>query len=234
VDGGWATYENNRGYGWYEWLNPSEVFGDIMIDYSYVECSMASLSAVYLFNQHFPHHRTAEVKAAIAAGRRFIKSIQRADGSWYGSWGCCFTYGTWFGVEGLVLSGEPPDSPALHQACTFLLSKQNPNGGWGEDFTSCYDKAYAEHGMQRYGEGGSGVVNTAWALLALMAAKTTDREAVKRGIDYLTSQQRPNGDWKQEGIAGVFNRACGISYTQYRNIFPMWALARYARHYEVA
>ena len=38
VDGGWATYENNRGYGWYEWLNPSEVFGDIMIDYSYAEC----------------------------------------------------------------------------------------------------------------------------------------------------------------------------------------------------
>ena len=24
-DGGWATYENNRGYGWYEALNPSEV-----------------------------------------------------------------------------------------------------------------------------------------------------------------------------------------------------------------
>ena len=40
---GWATYENNRGFGWYEQLNPSEVFGDIMIDYSYVECSMAVL-----------------------------------------------------------------------------------------------------------------------------------------------------------------------------------------------
>ena len=24
-DGGFATYENNRGYRWYEWLNPSEV-----------------------------------------------------------------------------------------------------------------------------------------------------------------------------------------------------------------
>ncbi len=23
-DGGWATYENNRGFGWYEYLNPSE------------------------------------------------------------------------------------------------------------------------------------------------------------------------------------------------------------------
>ena len=32
VDCGWATYENNRGNGWYEWLNPSEVFGDIMIE----------------------------------------------------------------------------------------------------------------------------------------------------------------------------------------------------------
>ena len=46
------------------------------------------------------------------------------------------------------------------------------------------------------------------------------------------SEQLPNGDWKQEGIAGVFNRACGISYTQYRNIFPIWALARYATMYE--
>jgi hypothetical protein len=25
TDGGWATYENNRGWGWFEYLNPSEV-----------------------------------------------------------------------------------------------------------------------------------------------------------------------------------------------------------------
>jgi len=232
VDGGWATYENNRGYSWYEWLNPSEVFGDIMIDYSYVECSMASLSAVYAFHKAFPLHRTSEVVNSIKAGRKFIKSIQRPDGSWYGSWGCCFTYGTWFGVEGLVLSGEPSDSPALRNACTFLLGKQNANGGWGEDFTSCYDKAYPSTGMERYGQGGSGVVNTAWALLALMAAGCEDVGAIERGVTHLRQQQLLNGDWKQEGIAGVFNRACGISYTQYRNIFPLWALARYARTLE--
>ena len=86
--------------------------------------------------------------------------------------------------------------------------------------------------MERYGTGGSGVVNTAWALLALMAAGCEDARAVQRGVAYLQQQQRPNGDWEQEGIAGVFNRACGISYTQYRNIFPIWALARYARIYE--
>ena len=34
-DGGWATYEETRGGSWYEYLNPAEVFGDIMIDYTY-------------------------------------------------------------------------------------------------------------------------------------------------------------------------------------------------------
>jgi cycloartenol synthase len=29
--GGWATYENTRSYPWLEYLNPSEVFSDIMI-----------------------------------------------------------------------------------------------------------------------------------------------------------------------------------------------------------
>jgi cycloartenol synthase len=38
-DGGFATYENDRGFGWYESLNPSEVFGDIMIDYVSFHCS---------------------------------------------------------------------------------------------------------------------------------------------------------------------------------------------------
>ena len=30
-DGGFATYENNRGFAWYEYFNPSEVFGDVSI-----------------------------------------------------------------------------------------------------------------------------------------------------------------------------------------------------------
>ena len=106
ADGGYATYENTRGYGWYEWLNPSEVFGDIMIDYSYVECSMASNGALARFREACPDHRAAEISAALKRGNAFLRSIQRADGSWYGSWACCFTYAGWFGIEGLVDSGE--------------------------------------------------------------------------------------------------------------------------------
>jgi squalene cyclase len=65
ADGGWATYENNRGYRWYEMLNPSEVFGDIMIDYSYVECSSACITALKEFAAVVPHYRTAEVRLCV-------------------------------------------------------------------------------------------------------------------------------------------------------------------------
>ena len=41
---------------------------------------------------------------------------QRPDGSWYGSWGVCFTYGTWFGIEGLIGAGEDMFSPAIKKA----------------------------------------------------------------------------------------------------------------------
>ncbi|GKY94922.1 hypothetical protein MPSEU_000457100 [Mayamaea pseudoterrestris] len=230
-DGGWATYENNRGFGWYEALNPSEVFGDIMIDYSYVELSMASLTALVEFREVYPVHRCDEINSAVERGRSFLKSIQRDDGSWYGSWACCFCYGVWFGVEGLIKAGEPRSSKCIQNACKFLLRHQRPNGGWGEDFSSCYNKDYAINGMEDYGNEGSGVVNTAWALLALSIARYDNVEAVKRGIDYLVKRQLPSGDWPQEGIAGVFNRACGISYTAYRNVFPIWAIGRCVEEY---
>jgi squalene cyclase len=189
VDGGWATYENNRGYGWYEMLNPSEVFGDIMIDYSYVECSSACITALKYFADALPYHRSAEVLNAIQAGRRFIKSIQRHDGSWYGSWGVCFTYGTWFGIEGLIAAGESLDSTHIKRATQFILSKQNPNGGWGESYVACVNKSYPADGSGSIGEDSSGVVQTAWALLGLLAAHCDDKKAIDRGVAFLMRKQ---------------------------------------------
>ena len=53
-----------------------------MIDYSYVECSMASLTGLYDFHEKFPNFRSDEIKYSIKLGREFMKSIQREDGSW--------------------------------------------------------------------------------------------------------------------------------------------------------
>ena len=47
----------------------------------------------------------------------------------YGCWATCFTYGCWFGVEGLVAAGESLNSKSIIKCAEFLLSHQRENGG---------------------------------------------------------------------------------------------------------
>ncbi|MBE2247880.1 MAG: terpene cyclase/mutase family protein [Candidatus Competibacteraceae bacterium] len=230
ADGGWASYEKTRAPKWLEWLNPAEVFGDIMIDYSYVECSSASMQALAVFATHNPHIYTNEIKSSLQQGAAFIRSIQRNDGSWLGSWAVCFTYATWFGVEGLIAAGAKtyengePDI-AIKKACEFIASKQESDGGWGESYESCVQKTYIRNTESQ-------VINTSWALLTLMAASYPDKPLIRRGIQFLMQSQLSNGDWPQQSISGVFNFNCMITYTSYRNVFPLWAIGRYISKYE--
>jgi cycloartenol synthase len=53
-----------------------------MVDYSYVECSSACMTALCAFRRRHPEHRTGEVLLALGRGREYIESIQRSDGSW--------------------------------------------------------------------------------------------------------------------------------------------------------
>ncbi|KAK6131742.1 hypothetical protein DH2020_034539 [Rehmannia glutinosa] len=144
ADGGFATYELTRSYSWLELINPAETFGDIVIDYPYVECTSAAIQALTAFKKLYPGHRKEEVERCIEKSAKFIEKIQEADGSWYGSWAVCYTYGTWFGVKGLVAAGRSfSNCSAIRKACDFLLSKQLPCGGWGESYLSCQNKLYA-------------------------------------------------------------------------------------------
>lgn len=60
-------------------LNPAETFGDIIVDYSYVECTSACITALVAFQKQHPDHRTGEIKAALKRAEAFIRSIQRSD-----------------------------------------------------------------------------------------------------------------------------------------------------------
>jgi cycloartenol synthase len=83
-NGGWPTYELMRSFEALELINPAETFGGIMVDYSYVECSSACMTALAAFRARYPEHRRAEIAAALERGRKFVESIQRKDGSWCG------------------------------------------------------------------------------------------------------------------------------------------------------
>ncbi len=227
-DGGWASYELTRGPLWLEKLNPSEIFGNIMIEHSYIECSSAAIQGLIKFKEHNPDYRKAEIEKSLERGIKFILSQQNSDGSWYGSWAVCFTYGIWFAIEALThfeaLNKTAELRSAIDKGCEFLVSRQNPDGGWGERFDSCLKKQYIASEKSQ-------VVNTAWALLSLMAAGYTNRKVIDKGIEFLMSRQQSNGDFPQENISGVFNHSCGISYTAYRNVFPIWTLSRYCKKF---
>ena len=65
----------------------------------------------------------------------------------------------------------------------------------------------------------SHVVNTGWAVLALIAAgyHKKDRGPIDAGVRFLMNSQLSNGDWPQQHISGVFNRNCMITYANYRS-----------------
>ena len=218
-DGGWATYEKQRGGAWLEALNPSQVFGDIMVDYSYVECTSACLQALARAQESFG--RDDAVAAAIERGQRFIRSKQTADGGFEGSWGVCFTYGTWFAVTGLLAAGAGPDDPAIQRACRYLLVHQRRDGGFGEAGDSC-----REH---RWLDAPSTAVQTAWVLSTLARAGHPDADAQGRAVRFLVEKQEADGSWAREPLVGVFNRTCLINYDNYRHYFPLWALAEWSR-----
>uniref|UniRef100_A0A3Q3EHI3 Terpene cyclase/mutase family member n=1 Tax=Kryptolebias marmoratus TaxID=37003 RepID=A0A3Q3EHI3_KRYMA len=230
-DGGFATYEPTRGGRLLELLNPSELFGDIMIDYSYVECTSSVMQALRHFHKSYPDHRSEEIRWTLREGLEFCRRKQRPDGSWEGSWGVCFTYGTWFGLEAFACMDhtyENEDVPdEVQKACGFLLDRQMADGGWGEDFESCEQRRYIQSSTAQ-------IHNTCWALLGLMAVRHPDQQAIERGVQLLIDKQLLNGDWPQGNITGVFNKNCAISYPSYKNVFPILTLARFSRLYPLA
>ncbi|MCP3061312.1 2,3-oxidosqualene cyclase [Myxococcus sp. K38C18041901] len=218
-DGGWATYEPTRAPRWLERLNASDVFANTMVDISYVECTSACVQALIAWRKAQPG---APVVPAITRGLAYLRRTQREDGSWEGSWGVCFSYGTWFAVSGLVAGGVTPEDPALRRAVRFLEEHQREDGSWSETIQSCRER--------RWVDGPTGhAVTTSWALLTLFACGEADSRAARRGVAWLRGRQGADGRWPPEPMAGIYNRTGGIHYDTYLRTFPLWALSLAAR-----
>jgi squalene-hopene/tetraprenyl-beta-curcumene cyclase len=153
-------------------------------------------------------------------GVRWLLDAQEPDGSWFGRWGANFVYGTGAVVPALAAAGLGADHPAMTAAVRWLEAHQNPDGGWGEDLRSYQDPSLG-------GQGTSTASQTAWALLALLAA---DRRggSTDRGIEFLVGSQREDGTWDEPWFTGTgFPGDFYINYHLYRLVFPVMALGRY-------
>ena len=156
----------------------------------------------------------------LARATQWLLREQEPEGSWFGRWGANHLYGTGAVVPALVEAGVARDHPAVRRAVRWLESCQNEDGGWGEDLRSYEDRDW--HGL-----GESTASQTAWALLALLAAGERSR-AVDRGVAWLARTQREDGNWDEPQFTGTgFPRDFYINYHLYRLVFPVMALGRY-------
>ncbi len=165
---------------------------------------------------------TAADPRRLAAGVAWLEREQEPEGSWFGRWGVNHVYGTGAALPALRATGLTPDRSPMQAAVRWLEEHQNADGGWGEDIRSYRDPASR-------GLGVSTASQTAWALLALLAAGVRT-DATTRGVHWLVETQRADGTWDEPWFTGTgFPGDFSINYHLYRQVFPVMALGRFVR-----
>ncbi len=160
-------------------------------------------------------------EALVEGAVSWLREAQEPDGSWFGRWGANYVYGTGAAVPALIDAGVARDEPCIRRAVAWLEAHQNPEGGFGEDLRSYVDTEWS-------GRGASTASQTAWALLALLAAGETRSGCVSRAVAWLAETQRSDGTWDEPWYTGTgFPGDFYINYHLYRLVFPISALGRY-------
>ncbi len=167
-------------------------------------------------------HSNEKYRPHLDACLAFLRSEQEENGAWFGRWGTNYIYGTWSVLTGLMQAGVSPDEPMIRRAVDWLKSVQHPDGGWGES-----NDSYEHPELAGRGQTGT-AFQTAWAMLALMAAGEYACAPVRRGAQYLMACQRDDGLWRDDAFtAPGFPRVFYLKYHGYSKYFPLWALAQY-------
>ncbi len=209
-DGGWGAFDVDNQALWL-YKVPFCDFGKVTDEPS-ADVTAHSLETLGTLGSH---------REAAESGLEWLLSEQEEDGSWFGRWGVNHIYGTGAALPGLEACGIAHDHPSMRRAVAWLDSVQQESGGFGEDIRSYADPAW--RGRAEF----TTASQTAWALLAYVAAGNAEDSSCRRAADYLCAAQRTDGDWHEEHFTGTgFPLDFMIRYHLYRITFPLLALGR--------
>ena len=223
--GGWAAFDKDNTKSIFEAIPFAD--HNAMLDPPTVDITgrILEMLAAYGYTR-----RDKRVEKAV----RFLLEEQEIDGSWFGRWGANYLYGTFLVLRGLDAMGMEHNEPQIQQAAEWVRMVQNADGGWGESCAS-YDDP------ETRGIGPSTPSQTAWALLALLAAGDTRSDSVAKGVRWLLQRQHDDGSWDElvPGRNGEsyytgtgFPRVFYLGYHLYKQYFPLLALTTYKRAME--
>ena len=111
-----------------------------------------------------------------ARGLAWLLAAQEPDGSWFGRWGANYVYGTGAAVPALIAAGRPSRRcPPIRRAVALARSAPERRRRLGRG-----PALLRRPGAWR-GRGASTASQTAWALLALLAAGERSEQAQQGG-----------------------------------------------------
>ncbi|NCC03344.1 MAG: squalene--hopene cyclase [Proteobacteria bacterium] len=213
TNGGWGAFDADNTYYYLNYI-PFADHG-ALLDPPSADVTARCLSMLAQLGYSKDH-------PAVAKAIAYLRREQEKEGCWFGRWGTNYIYGTWSVLCALNAIGIDPKDAMVRRAVAWLKQVQQADGGWGESGASYYKGQPKGLGVP------STPTQTAWALLALMAAGEVDQPEVDRGIDHLISTQKPDGTWEEDYYTAVgFPRVFYLSYHGYKAFFPLWAMARY-------
>ena len=238
-NGGWAAFDRDNNKSYIAKI-PFSDFGEALDPPSVdVAAHVVEMLGKLGYTKDFP---------AVNRAYKYILDEQEPEGPWFGRWGVNYIYGTGAVLPAMEAVGEDMNQPYIRLAVDWILAHQNDDGGWGESCASYVDTSL-------WGKGPSTASQTAWALMALLAAGEGDHQATTDGIRYLIATQCPDGSWDEPyytgtgfpgygvgqrlrtlpkpgepGYQGLEMPACFmINYHIYRNCWPLMALGRYQK-----
>lgn len=191
--------------------------------------------------------------ALVAKAVAYLRAEQEDDGSWFGRWGVNYVFGVGAVLPALQAVGEDMRAEYVQRACSWLLSRQNPDGGWGESCASYVD-------LQQRGVGPSTASQTAWALMALVSVRHSSEyyDAIRNGVEYLVRTRTAAGSWSDGGLftgtgfpgnvvgtridlgtdsskpghGNELSRGYMLRYHMYPHYFPLMALGRARKYFQ--
>jgi squalene-hopene/tetraprenyl-beta-curcumene cyclase len=220
--GGWASFDKDNTKMIFQYIPFAD--HNAMLDPPTVDITgrILEMLAAYGYTR-----RDKRVEKAV----QFIFKEQEQDGSWFGRWGVNYIYGTFLVLRGLEAMGVWNHEPQIQSAAEWIRMVQNTDGGWGET-CGTYDDPNTR------GVGPSTASQTAWAILALLAAGDTRSDSLVRGARWLIAKQHEDGAWDElaAGRNGEsyytgtgFPRVFYLGYHLYKQYFPLLALTTYKK-----
>lgn len=166
--------------------------------------------------------KAPEVRRAV----EFLRHQQCENGAFWGRWVVSYLSSTSFVLMGLKEIQYDLQAPFVQKAIRWVLSCQNPDGGFGERPEACADPSQA-------GKGHSTPPLTGLVLSALVDVGLGKSEAAARAASYLLTQQRQDGSWLNAGyLHSYLMPNMFYYYPEAPRFYALEALGKYLSQFE--